>query len=267
MENNFLQIDPVLDRDDHAPVMEVDSVSKDFHIYNRHDYSVRGLFVYAFGGARQNVAPSRFSIYDISFSIKAGETWALIGRNGAGKSTLLRLIAGIYWPTRGRVIVRGRLAALIELGAGFHADLTGVENIFLYGNILGMKSSELKGLFQDIVDFSGIGKFINTPVKYYSSGMRIRLGFSVATAFMPDILLLDEILAIGDADFHKKCIKRMQDFRRSGCTLVLATHDLDAAAAFASHALWIENGRIRLRGEASGVIEEYRRSFQVPGIG
>jgi ABC-type polysaccharide/polyol phosphate transport system ATPase subunit len=242
--------------------IEMRCVSKRFYIYRRQKSSLRELFVRTFRGGSQDSKPLKFSLEDVSISIGAGETWALIGPNGAGKSTLLRLMAGIYWPTEGQVIVRGHLAALIGLGVGFHPDLTGHENIFLYGNMLGVRDNELKKLYTHIVEFSGIQKFINTPVRYYSSGMRMRLGFSVATAVRPDVLLLDEILAVGDADFRNRCFERIRSFQNSGCTLVIATHDLGMAKAFASKSVWIDHGRIMLKGACTDVIRAYKDSFK-----
>jgi len=237
------------------------NVDKEFYFYKRPYRSLRGLFIQFFKRSSQELILANFALHEISLSIGASETWALIGPNGAGKSTLLRIMAGIYWPNKGQVITRGRLAALIELGAGFHPDLTGRENIFLYGNILGLRNNELKELYENIVEFSGIKKFIDTPVKYYSSGMSARLGFSVATAVKPDILLLDEILAIGDIDFYDRCLERIQNFQSSGCTIVIATHDLKLAETFATRSVWIDNGRIRLKGKVTEVIRAYRESF------
>lgn len=241
--------------------IEISNVDKQFHIYKRQYRSVRGLFIKAFKRSSQELISADFALHEISLSISVGETWALIGPNGAGKSTLLRIMAGIYWPNKGQVFTRGRLAALIELGAGFHPDLTGRENIFLYGNILGLRNNELKELYDNIVEFAGIKKFIDTPVKYYSSGMSARLGFSIATAVKPDILLLDEILAVGDIDFYDRCHERIQNFQNSGCTIVIATHDLELAETFATLSVWIDNGRIRKQGTVAEVVCAYRESF------
>jgi ABC-type polysaccharide/polyol phosphate transport system ATPase subunit len=198
---------------------------------------------------------------DVSVNIGQGETWALIGPNGSGKSTLLRTIAGIYWPTKGTVTIRGRLAALIELSAGFHPELTGRENVFLYGSILGLSKDALLRYYDEIVEFAGIREFMDTPTKYYSSGMVVRLGFSTATVVQPDILLLDEIFAVGDAEFRDRCYERIRSFQKTSCTLVLATHDLEAAETFANRALWLDHGTVRIQGEAKEVIAAYRASF------
>jgi ABC-type polysaccharide/polyol phosphate transport system ATPase subunit len=170
-------------------------------------------------------------------------------------------MSGIYWPNKGQIILRGRVSALIGIGAGLHPDLTGNENIFLYGNILGFKNRELEKLYDSIVDFSEIREFMDTPVKYYSSGMQMRLAFSVATAVKPDILLLDEILTVGDTSFRDRCLQRIRSFQRSGCTIVIATHDLQMAERFASMSIWIDKGHIQSEGKVANVIKNYRQSF------
>ena len=242
--------------------IEMRGVKKQFHFYHDHNFSMRELFIQKLSRAKKNTKLTEFSLQNICISIGFGETWALIGQNGSGKSTLLRLMAGIYWPNEGQIIIRGRMAALIGLGAGLHPDLTGNENIFLYGNILGYKNEELKGLHEDIVQFSDIQEFMNTPVKYYSSGMRMRLAFSVATAVKPDILLLDEILAVGDATFRERCLDRIRGFQESGCTIVIATHDLQMVETFASNSVWIDRGRIRSQGKATEVVKDYTQFFR-----
>jgi ABC-type polysaccharide/polyol phosphate transport system ATPase subunit len=262
IKNSSQNSKPISTQDFRNSAIEMRGVKKQFHIYQGHNFSMRELFIQKFSRPRPNSKSSEFSLQDISISIDFGETWALIGPNGAGKSTLLRLMSGIYWPNEGQVILRGRVAALIGLGAGLHPDLTGNENIFLYGNILGFKNEELKGLYDNIVQFSGVQEFMSTPVKYYSSGMRMRLAFAVATAVEPDILLLDEILAVGDASFRDRCLKRIRGFQDSGCTIVIATHNLQMAETFASKSIWIDKGRIRLQGKVTDVIKDYRQSFR-----
>jgi ABC-type polysaccharide/polyol phosphate transport system ATPase subunit len=264
INNNPKNSEPISTQNFRNSAIEMRGVKKQFHIYQGHNLSMRELFIQKFSRAKQDSNPSEFSLQNISLSIGFGETWALIGQNGAGKSTLLRLMSGIYWPNEGQIILRGRVAALIGLGAGLHPDLTGNENIFLYGNILGFNNEELKGLYDNIVQFAGIQEFMSTPVKYYSSGMRMRLAFAVATAVEPDILLLDEILAVGDASFRDQCLQRIRGFQDSGCTIVIATHDLQMAEAFASNSIWIDRGRIRARGKVTDVINDYRESFH-PG--
>lgn len=243
------------------PAVEVCKATKSFYIYEHRVWSLREFFIRLVGRRLVNEKQSRFSLRDISLTMGQGETWALIGPNGSGKSTLLRLMAGIYWPTDGTVITRGRLAALIELSAGFHPELTGRENVYLYGSILGINRDELSGHYEKIVEFAGIRDFMDTPIKYYSSGMIMRLGFSTATVVQPDILLLDEVFAVGDAEFSDRCYERIRSFQKSSCTLVLATHDLDTAEIYANRALWLDHGIVRMQGEAKEVVAAYRASF------
>jgi homopolymeric O-antigen transport system ATP-binding protein len=241
--------------------IEVRDVSKRFYIYERRSPSLRERFVRTLTAHASNKKQTYFSLQDVSLSIGIGETWSLVGANGAGKSTLLRLMAGIYWPTSGVVVTQGRLAALIELSAGFHDELTGAENIYLYSSILGFSRNEISRRYKEIVEFAGIEEFMTTPVKYYSTGMRMRLGFAVATAVEPDILLLDEIFAVGDAEFRERCLERMRAFQNRGCTLVLATHDLELAESFATKAAWIDHGSLRMQDKAEDVIAAYRASI------
>jgi ABC-type polysaccharide/polyol phosphate transport system ATPase subunit len=241
--------------------IEVRDVTKRFYIYENRASSLRERFVKTLTPNSQNTELTYFSIQNISLSIGSGETWALVGPNGAGKSTLLRLMAGIYWPTSGIVTTHGRLASLIDLNAGFHPELTGAENIYLYGSILGFSKKELSRRYRAIVEFAGIEDFMLTPVKYYSTGMQMRLGFAVATAIEPNILLLDEILAVGDAEFRERCLDRIRAFQNIGCTLAIATHDLEKATEFATHAVWIDQGRIQRQGLAEEVISAYTASF------
>src|SRR4051812_48693957 len=178
---------------------------------------------------RQGAAAREFwALRDISFRVQRGEALGVIGSNGAGKSTLLKLLAGITAPTRGEIVIRGRLSALIEVGSGFHPELTGRENVYLSGAILGMKRREINEKFDRIVEFAGVGPFIDTPVKWYSSGMYIRLGFSIAAHMSPDILLVDEVLAVGDLAFQAQCLERIRELRRNGTTALFISHDLAA---------------------------------------
>jgi ABC-type polysaccharide/polyol phosphate transport system ATPase subunit len=246
-------------------VIELRGVTKRFPLHEGRAGSLRQLFVRSLGRRHPSATRQRFSLSDITLRIRAGESWALLGRNGAGKSTLLRLVAGIHWPTEGTVVTRGRVAALIELSAGFHPELSGQENVHLYGAMLGLTRAEIARRYDEIVEFAAIGDVLDLPVKYYSSGMRMRLGFAVATAVEPDVILLDEILAVGDAAFRERCLERLRRFEASGCTRVLATHDLGAAEELASRAAWLEEGRLRMQGEAKRVVEAYRASFEEAG--
>lgn len=195
---------------------------------------------------------------DVSFSVGRGETLGLIGSNGAGKSTLLSIIAGTMRPTAGSVATRGVVSSLLELGAGFHPDLTGRENVYLYGAIMNIPRSVMRKRFDDIVDFSGIGPFIDQPVRYYSSGMYVRLGFSVAVQVDPDILLIDEVLAVGDADFQKRCLDKMNEFRRLGKTLLVISHDLGTIRSISDRIACLDHGRVMGIGTPDEQITAYR---------
>lgn len=195
----------------------------------------------------------------LSLSIPQGATVGLLGRNGSGKSTLIRVIAGIYRPDRGRVVTQGRISALIELGAGFHPEFTGRENVYVNGIILGLTRREIEQRFDEIVDFAEIHEFIDAPVRTYSSGMYMRLGFSVAVHVDPDILLVDEVLAVGDAGFVKKCLDKMNDFKKRGKTIILAAHDLGLIELWCDRAVLLDGGRIAAQGLPSDVVQEYQR--------
>jgi lipopolysaccharide transport system ATP-binding protein len=200
-----------------------------------------------------------WALHDVSFELKKGDSLALVGENGAGKTTILKLLANITKPTSGIINVNGTLSALIELGAGFHPDLSGRENIFLNGTILGLKKEEIARRFDSIVDFAGLEKFIDTPVKRYSSGMAVRLGFAVAASIDPDVLLVDEVLAVGDAAFRLKCMNRIQELINNGTTLVFVSHNMGLVKAVCQKALFIEKGVVREYGETSEVVEVYNR--------
>src|ERR1700744_1901144 len=181
-----------------------------------------------------------WSLKDINFEIEQGDAVGIIGRNGAGKSTLLKILSRITSPTLGTVKVKGRMASLLEVGTGFHPELTGKENIYLNGAILGMRRKEIKRKFDEIVDFSGIGRYIDTPVKRYSSGMYVRLAFAVAAHLESEILIVDEVLAVGDADFQKKCLGKMNDVVRDGRTILFVSHNMDAIASLCTHTILIQ---------------------------
>jgi lipopolysaccharide transport system ATP-binding protein len=202
-----------------------------------------------------------WALKGISFEVKKGEVLGIIGRNGAGKSTLLKLLSRITYPTSGSLQVAGRIASLLEVGTGFHEELTGRENVYLNGSILGMTRSEIEQRMDDIVAFSGVEKFIDTPIKRYSSGMRLRLGFAVAAHLSPDILLLDEVLAVGDADFQKKCLDAMDDLHKSGRTVLFVSHNMAAIESLCTRCIWIDAGKIRADGDARTVVQEYMKTF------
>ncbi len=200
-----------------------------------------------------------YALQDVTFSMDRGESVALIGRNGSGKSTILKIIAGVMAPTKGEVRVAGRVSPLIELGAGFHPDLTGRENVHLNGCLLGMSSKEVDAAFGAIVDFAELWEFIDTPVKRYSSGMYVRLAFAVAVHSNPEILLVDEVLSVGDTFFQEKCLKRMHEFQQRGTTIVVVSHDLQLLADFCEQAIWLEHGQIVEEGPAAEVVQKYSR--------
>ncbi len=198
----------------------------------------------------------------VSFDIADGEVVGIIGHNGSGKSTILKIIAGVYKPSTGRVQIAGKVAALIELGAGFHPDLTGRENILLNGLLLGLTKREIRDKEERIIEFAELGDFIDTPIKQYSSGMMMRLGFSIATEVDPDILLIDEILAVGDADFQAKCAVRIEDFCRRGKTIVFVSHDMRAVRQLCNRALLMDHGVLVADGPADEVIAAYETPHQ-----
>ncbi len=198
-----------------------------------------------------------WALKDVSFEVKQGEVVGIIGRNGAGKSTLLKILARITEPTEGRATLRGRVGSLLEVGTGFHSELTGEENIYLSGTILGMSSSEISRKFDEIVAFAEMEKFINTPVKYYSSGMYMRLAFAVAAHLEPEILLVDEVLAVGDAEFQKKCLGKMGDVAKEGRTVLFVSHNMGAVQALCKAALQLDMGRIVQTGDSISVVSRY----------
>lgn len=198
-----------------------------------------------------------WALQDLNFEIKQGERLGIIGRNGAGKSTLLKILSRITEPSTGKVSIKGRVASLLEVGTGFHHELSGRENIFLNGAILGMSRSEIKMKFDEIVDFSGVEKFLDTPVKRYSSGMYVRLAFAIAAHLEPEILIIDEVLAVGDAEFQKKCIGKMDEVGRSGRTILFVSHQMGLIAQLCNRAILLENGKIKCDGKVESAISLY----------
>jgi ABC-2 type transport system ATP-binding protein len=200
-----------------------------------------------------------WALKDINIEVNRGEIFGIVGDNGAGKSTLLKVIARVLRPTRGRVVVAGSVAPLLELGAGFHPELTGQENIFLNGALLGFSHKEMLDKYDQIVDFSELGEFINAPIRTYSTGMYARLGFSVATASNPDVLLIDEILGVGDETFQKKCETRINDFCARGTSILLVSHTMGKIEAMCQRAAWLDHGEIKSMGEPGPVVEAYHQ--------
>jgi len=233
--------------------IDFESVSKRFRLQ---DGQTLREFMPAFLRGRGWSLPF-YALDDVSFKVDQGETFGVIGRNGSGKSTILKLIAGVMAPTDGQVGVAGRVCPLIELGAGFHPDLTGRENIFLNASILGMTGRETRARFDEIVAFSELAEFIDTPVKRYSSGMYIRLGFSIAVHSDPDILLVDEVLSVGDASFQEKCLAKMSEIQSQGATIVLVTHVLSLVESFCHRALLLHGGRVVAEGKPGDIVHRY----------
>jgi len=243
----------ILEVDNNAAV-DVKSVSKNFRIYHGKNPSLKDTIL-----KRRRITYEEFLALDnISFSVGHGETFGIIGPNGSGKSTLLKLLARILEPTIGKIVTNGSVSALLELGSGFHADLTGRENIYINAAILGMKKKDVDKRFNDIVQFSELERFIDTPVKNYSSGMYMRLGFAVAINVDPDILLVDEVLAVGDQAFQAKCYKVIYDFMKRGKTIIIVSHDLDTISDLCKRVAFLKEGKIVDMGKSAGVISKYR---------
>jgi ABC-type polysaccharide/polyol phosphate transport system ATPase subunit len=239
--------------------IEVHHVHKFYRRYSRRRQFDTLKSALLSGSVLRNLRPDEGfeALRGVSFEVAAGKTVGMIGRNGSGKSTMLKLIAGIGKPTSGRVEVRGRVSALIELGAGFHPEISGRENVFINGMMLGLSRKEIAARFAEIVAFAELEEFIDAPVKTYSSGMYMRLGFSVAIHVDPDVLLVDEVLAVGDEAFTHKCLDRFADLRRRGRTVLLVTHSLDMVSRFCDDAIWMDDGRVRTHGDPRRVIDAY----------
>ena len=239
------------------PVIIFDNLSKSYPLYHHITGGIKN-FLFNLPQGLRSLKNSRFeALHDISFQVYKSETLGFIGKNGAGKSTILGLIAGVLRPSRGEVIVKGRISPLLELGAGFHPELTGRENIMLNGVLLGLTRAEVSRKFSEIIEFSELGDFIDQPIRIYSSGMLARLGFSVIAYLDPEILLIDEILAVGDRAFQKKCLEKMDEFKHTGVTIVFVSHSLEDVVRLCDRVAWIENKRIKMIGEAKDVIGYY----------
>ena len=238
-------------------MIELKNVSKKFRIRAKAQPTLKAAAVSWL--ARKKQKEDFWALKDISFQVGGGQTLGIIGPNGAGKSTLLGLIAGTMRPTEGSIQTKGRISSLLELGAGFHPDLSGRENIYLNGSIVGLKKSELDKKFDRIVEFAGLTEFIDTPVKYYSSGMYVRLGFSIAVEVDPDILLVDEVLAVGDEMFKKKCLERIAEFQTRGKSMLVVSHDLDTIKRISDSILLLDEGRLLEIGQPARVVDKYRR--------
>jgi len=221
----------------------------------------KNIFPQSLSGKKEKDKKSFYALNNVSFTVKEGEVLGVIGANGAGKSTLLKILSRITYPTNGKVIIHGRVASLLEVGTGFHQELTGMENIYLNGAILGMTRKEIQVKLKKIIDFSGVERFINTPVKHYSTGMRLRLAFAIAAHLEPEILLIDEVLAVGDISFQKKCLKTMGDITQKGKrTIIFVSHDLSSINKLCNRCIWLDNGKIKKIGKTNNVINQYLSS-------
>lgn len=233
--------------------IEIDSVSKRYRLFTERNQSLKAWAI----RKRRATYEEFWALDDVSIDIPEGSTFGLIGANGSGKSTLLKCIAQILRPDRGEIRAHGSMSALLELGAGFHPELSGRDNVYLNGSILGLSRKEVAARFDDIVDFAGIGGFIDSPVKNYSSGMYVRLGFSIAINVSPDILLVDEVLAVGDENFQRRCAEKFDELRGQGRTVVLVSHSLGSVRSLCDRVALLEKGQLRAVGEAGQVIDEY----------
>lgn len=240
-----------------ANAIEVRNINKQFVL--RHTRSMKEAFVWLVKGRKGDLSEKFHALKGVSLDVEQGEAVALLGMNGSGKSTLLKHISGVMLPDSGTVGTRGRVAGLIEVGAGFHHDLSGRDNVYLNGAILGMTESEIDEKFDSIVEFSEIGQFIDTEVKFYSSGMYLRLAFSVAVHTDPEVFLVDEILAVGDEPFQKKCIAKIKELAGEGKTLVVVSHDLDLVSRICERGVLLEHGQVVMDGPVQEVVERMRR--------
>ena len=243
---------------DMKPILEVQNISKKYSIqhlaggYLSLRERMQSIFRF-----EKSQAEDFWALNDVSFEVQPGESIGIIGRNGAGKSTLLKILSKITPPTKGKIVTRGRIASLLEVGTGFHPELTGRENIFFNGSLLGMKRIEITAKFDEIVDFSGVEKFLDTPLKHYSSGMQLRLAFAVAAFLEPEILIIDEVLAVGDAEFQKKCHGKMENVTKSGRTILFVSHNMQALSLLCKTGIFFKNGSMISRNEINKSIDQY----------
>jgi lipopolysaccharide transport system ATP-binding protein len=250
------------------PIIKIENISKKYSIGHKEPYySLRDQISGLFSGKKEKKNEEFWALRDIDFEIEQGDTIGIVGRNGAGKSTLLKILSQITPPTTGKITMGGRVASLLEVGTGFNPELTGRENIFLNGAILGMTRSEIKRKFDEIVAFSEIEKFLDTPVKRYSSGMYVRLAFAVAAHLEPEILIVDEVLAVGDAQFQKKCLGKMSEVGKSGRTVIFVSHNMAAVNELCSKSVLLHKGKMVNFGDTSSIISEYLKSQNVTSEG
>lgn len=255
-DNKEPKAELIRERDDTGDiVIRLENVSVEYRAPREH---IKTFKEYAIRLLKREVQHEEFrALRDVSLNLKRGEVFGIIGHNGAGKSTLLKIVSRVMKPTHGRIWVKGRIAPLLELGAGFHPELSGRENIFLNGTLLGYSKAEIKALFDSIVDFADLWDFIDSPLRTYSTGMAVRLGFAVATATRPDILIVDEVLSVGDEQFQQKCAARIAEFRQLGTTILLVTHDSNLVLKICDRAAWLDHGTVAALGECEEVVEAY----------
>jgi ABC-type polysaccharide/polyol phosphate transport system ATPase subunit len=245
-------------------VITFENVSKEFKLSKLAIRSLQEIFVNFLN--KETRGRHRFwALKDVNFSVKAGETVGILGANGSGKSTILKLISRIFDPTAGIITISGRLSALLELGAGFHPDLTGRENIYLNGSILGFNRKAMNQKLDSIIEFADIGEFIDVPIRNYSSGMQMRLGFSVAVHVEPEIILVDEVLAVGDYSFQLKCLDKIRQMQRGGVTILFVSHDFEAVERLCSRALWLEDGILQAEGDVADILGQMRTRYHWDG--
>jgi ABC-2 type transport system ATP-binding protein len=237
--------------------VHIEHVSKKFRLYHERNQSLKSVIM----RGRRSVHEDFWALKDISFEVPSGSTFGLIGSNGSGKSTLLKCLAKIYYPEKGTINYNGKIAALLEVGSGFHPELSGRENVFLNGSILGMSKKEVTRKFDEIVDFSGVEQFIDQPVKNYSSGMYVRLGFAIAINVDPDVLVVDEVLSVGDAAFQEKCRQKFIDFKTAGKTVILVSHAMESVREMCDQAAWLSHGELVQVGDADATIRAYLNSL------
>ena len=237
--------------------VRVNDVSKRFRLYHELNQTLKSAILRGKTSKHEDF----WALKDISFDVIEGHTHGLIGSNGSGKSTLLKCLAKIYWPTSGSIEYRGRMASLLEVGSGFHLELSGRENIYLNGSILGMSKKEIDSKFDEIVDFSGVERFLDQPVKNYSSGMYVRLGFSIAINVDPDILVVDEVLSVGDEEFQRKSFQKFVEFKKRGKTVILVTHTMPVVEDICDTVTWINKGEMMQTGPGRDVVKKYQSSI------
>lgn len=250
------------------PILEIRSLSKKFKIHHeRKAYLTFRESISSLFQRNKSYDEDFWVLKDISFNVKQGESLGIIGKNGAGKSTLLKILSRISPPSSGSIISRGRIASLLEVGTGFHPELNGRENIYMNGSLLGMRRNEINKRFNEIVEFSGVERFLDTPLKHYSSGMQLRLAFSVAAHLEPEILIIDEVLAVGDAAFQRRCLGKMNEISNSGRTILFVSHNFSAIQSLCTNCIYLNGGTIKYSGSSQDVIQEYLKDISIGNAG